>query len=113
MSLLDRLPFRRKPAESPPLAPLSWEQQGTQMVRAWVEDLPYVKEVRLFWLKLERERPLWPVLLPLLAIIGWHTYHSERRKVLEEKHQREERERKEKEAQERQKRYRQSVILHR
>jgi hypothetical protein len=38
--------------------------------------------VRLFWNNLNALRPWWPVLLPLLAWIGWRTYRREHARYL-------------------------------
>jgi hypothetical protein len=38
--------------------------------------------LRLFWHNLYSLRPWWPVLLPLLAWLGWRTYQRERAAML-------------------------------
>ena len=43
--------------------------------------LPPLLPIRLFWDNLRAMRPWWPVLLPLLAWIGWRTYQRERASV--------------------------------
>jgi hypothetical protein len=45
-------------------------------------ELPPLVPIRLFWDSLAAMRPWWPVLLPLLAWIGWRTYRDERARVL-------------------------------
>jgi len=40
--------------------------------------LPQLLPIRLFWDNLSAMRPWWPVLLPLLAWVGWRTYQRER-----------------------------------
>jgi hypothetical protein len=38
--------------------------------------------MRIFWDNLNALRPAWPVLLPLLAWVGWRAYQRERADVL-------------------------------
>ena len=45
-------------------------------------NLPVLAPVRLFWEALDDMRPWWPLLLPLLAWVGWRTYRRERTRVL-------------------------------
>ena len=45
-------------------------------------DLPLLAPVRIFWENLNEMRPWWPILLPLLAWVGWRTYWHERARVL-------------------------------
>jgi hypothetical protein len=40
--------------------------------------LPALMPIRLFWDNLRAMRPWWPLLLPLLAWIGWRAYQRER-----------------------------------
>lgn len=65
-------------------SPQTLKERMTVLVREKIEELPHVKEVRQFWYDLERERDWWPVLIPLLLLVGWNTYQTERRKVLDE-----------------------------
>ncbi len=78
MLLLDRLPFRRQapPAPAPESRPTL-----NRLINDAVIRLPYVPQLRIFWRDLQAEREWWPVLLPLLAWIGWRTYQSERQKL--------------------------------
>lgn len=50
-----------------------------------IDESPFIQKGRDYWAKLEKERDWWPVLLPVLAWIGWSTYRKERHKVLEER----------------------------
>ena len=49
---------------------------------AHVLDMPLLAPVRIFWGSLSDMRPWWPILLPLLALVGWRTYRRERARVL-------------------------------
>ena len=51
------------------------------LIEQVLESPPFIP-VRLFWDNLYALRDWWPVLLPLLAWIGWRTYRSEREAVL-------------------------------
>ena len=54
------------------------EVEGRSVVeQAWTS--PLFAPLRLFWVTLEAFRPWWPVLLPLLAVLGLRTYQHERR----------------------------------
>lgn len=63
----------------PPTEATSLRDTITQVL-----ELPPVLPIRLFWDNLIAMRPWWPVLLPLLAWIGWRTYRNERARVLGE-----------------------------
>ena len=45
-------------------------------------DSPLLAPMRIFWDNLNALRPIWPVLLPLLAWVGWRAYQREREDVL-------------------------------
>lgn len=45
---------------------------------------PPMLPVRLFWNTLDEFRPYWPVLIPLLALLGIRTYRRERAEYLNE-----------------------------
>ena len=81
MTLRDRLPFRRK--TNPPPTPTS--QQRFAFLTETVIDRFYMRRILAFWEDLQKTEAWWPVVLPLLAWVGWRTYHSERRKMLEER----------------------------
>lgn len=54
-------------------------------VRSIVDEalaVPQLVSARLFAENVVALRPWWPVLLPLLAWVGWRTYRSERAAVL-------------------------------
>lgn len=44
-------------------------------------DTPFFIPLRLFWSNLQELRPYWPILLPLLAIVGVRAYRNERRSL--------------------------------
>lgn len=81
MTLLDRLPFRRK--TNPPPQPTT--QQRFAFLTETIIDRFYVRRITAFLDDLEKTEAWWPVVLPLLAWVGWRTYHNERRKILEER----------------------------
>jgi hypothetical protein len=58
------------------------EVPGPRALVAQVLDLPLLAPIRIFWANLYEMRPWWPVLLPLLAWVGWRTYKRERAAVL-------------------------------
>jgi hypothetical protein len=68
--LAGRLP--EPPAEAPTVASTLSE----------IYHMPVLAPVRFFWEALYDMRPWWPVLLPLLAWVGWRNYRRERTKVL-------------------------------
>jgi hypothetical protein len=55
---------------------------GPADLLAEILNLPLLAPVRLFWEALDDMRPWWPILLPLLAWVGWRTYRRERASVL-------------------------------
>jgi hypothetical protein len=61
------------PPEQPP---------GLQELLEQAFEIQLLVPVRLFWNNLNALRPWWPVLLPLLAWIGWRTYRRERARYL-------------------------------
>ncbi|MCG8346723.1 MAG: hypothetical protein MI924_02945 [Chloroflexales bacterium] len=75
---MNRLPFRR---ESPPPPPPSPTDRVNDMLQNAIERIPYLHQLRIFWRDLESERDWWPILIPVLAWIGWRTYRNERRKL--------------------------------
>lgn len=82
MSILNRLPFvRKQPAPPAPAEP----RTRLESLRESALDLPYVRPVQAFWHDLQAVDSLWPVVLPLLAWVGWRTYQAERRKIRAEK----------------------------
>ena len=58
------------------------ESSDIQSLLAQALDVLPIAPVRLFWENLNKMRPWWPVLLPLLAWVGWRTYQREREAVL-------------------------------
>lgn len=60
----------------------SKEATDVPSLLAQAMDILPIAPVRLFWDSLSELRPWWPVLLPLLAWIGWRTYQRERAAVL-------------------------------
>ena len=73
--MLRRLLTRGLP-EPPDAAP------GPAEMLTQILDLPLLAPVRIFWENLNEMRPWWPILLPLLAWVGWRTYRRERARVL-------------------------------
>ncbi len=57
-----------------------------EQARQRIEELPYIKGLRIFWADLHAMRAWWPVLLPLLTYIGWRTYHDERSRLQQRSH---------------------------
>jgi hypothetical protein len=74
---LRKLFSRRQP--EPPAEPL----EARTYIQQALDTLP-IAPVRLFWDNLDEMRPWWPVLLPLLAWVGWRTYRRERAALLEQ-----------------------------
>jgi hypothetical protein len=60
----------------------SEDATGIPALLAQALDVLPLAPVRVFWDSLSELRPWWPVLLPLLAWIGWRTYQQERAAVL-------------------------------
>ncbi len=58
------------------------EAPGLSNVLTEFWNLPVLAPVRLFWEALDDMRPWWPILLPLLAWVGWGSYRRERSRVL-------------------------------
>lgn len=50
-----------------------------------IEQHPLVIGFRAFEHNLQELREWLPLLLPMLVVIGWHTYRTERRKVLQKR----------------------------
>jgi hypothetical protein len=55
---------------------------GATDLVAEIFNQPLLAPVRIFWGSLNDMRPWWPILLPLLALVGWRTYRRERARVL-------------------------------
>jgi hypothetical protein len=58
------------------------EAPGLRTMLMTALDSPMLAPIRIFWDNLNTLRPIWPVLLPLLAWVGWRTYQRERAAVL-------------------------------
>jgi hypothetical protein len=58
------------------------ETPGPRTLIAQALDVRPLAPLRAFWEGLNAMRPWWPVLLPLLAWIGWRTYQRERTELL-------------------------------
>jgi hypothetical protein len=58
------------------------EAPGLRTIVLTALDSPLLAPMRIFWDNLNALRPLWPVLLPLLAWVGWRAYQRERADVL-------------------------------
>ena len=71
--------FSRSLPDSPPAAP------GRLALVRQVVDMPMLVPFREFWEQLEAFRPWWPVLLPLLAWVGWRAYQRERAALARER----------------------------
>jgi hypothetical protein len=67
--LTQRLP--EPPAEAPGLADM--------LAHFW--NMPELARVRRFWEALDDMRAWWPIILPLLILVGWRTYRRERRRL--------------------------------
>lgn len=55
--------------------------------RSFLQDVlaePLIAPFRLFWLNFLEARPWWPVLIPLMAWVGWRSYKREQRKYFAE-----------------------------
>jgi hypothetical protein len=76
MALRKLLPRRQPEAPAEPPPSRTYIQQA-------LDTLP-IAPARLFWDNLDEMRPWWPVLLPLLAWVGWRTYRRERAALLEQ-----------------------------
>jgi len=82
--MIKRLLSGKQP--EPTTEPQGWfQKQVYPVVQQKIDDMPIIQQGRKYWEKLEKERGWWPVLLPLLAWVGWSTYRKERRKVLQER----------------------------
>lgn len=46
-------------------------------------NIPLLKQAQHFWHRLNEMHDWWPLLLPLLAWVGWRTYRKERAHVLQ------------------------------
>lgn len=69
--------LRRLISRGLPEAP-SEEETGLGPLLAQALDVLPIAPVRLFWDNLSELRSWWPVLLPLLAWVGWREYWRER-----------------------------------
>jgi hypothetical protein len=45
-------------------------------------NMPLLKQAQQYWQRLQEMHDWWPLLLPLLAWVGWRTYRKERAQVL-------------------------------
>jgi hypothetical protein len=78
MRLLDRLPLRRRPPEAP-------EQRSRYgVLQDMVVERLRLRRAQAFANDLLSLEDYWPVLIPLLAWVGWRTYRRERRTFLSE-----------------------------
>lgn len=80
MSFFQRFGKKQETTEEP----VDTRRPKQTLVTHVIDYIPYSSQVRTFHHNLAELREWWPVLLPLLAWIGWHTYRAERRKVLKE-----------------------------
>lgn len=80
MSFLQRFGKKQETTEEP----VEKKRPMQTLVTRTIDYIPYSSQVKTFHHNLQELRDWWPVLLPLLAWIGWHTYRTERKKVLEE-----------------------------
>jgi hypothetical protein len=67
-----------------PEVPSKEEAADVRSLLTQALDVLPIAPVRLFWDSFSEMRPWWPVLLPLLAWVGWRTYQRERAAVLSE-----------------------------
>jgi hypothetical protein len=58
------------------------EETDLRSLLAQSLDILPIAPVRTFWDSFSELRPWWPVLVPLLAWIGWRTYQRERAAVV-------------------------------
>jgi hypothetical protein len=77
MSFFHRIVGNHEPDEPPK----TFSSHMRATVQKKIDRLPYVKTVNTFQRNLEELHEWWPVLIPFLALIGWHTYQNERRNV--------------------------------
>jgi len=61
------------------------EAAGLRAMAAQVLEMGPLLPFRMFWDNLSATRSWWPVLVPLLAWIGWRTYRAERAEFLRER----------------------------
>ena len=76
MTLFDRLPFRRKEPPKPKTRLARFALLQEQLI----ERLG-LRPFQAFWRELQSVERFWPVVLPLLAWVGWRTYRTERHKA--------------------------------
>jgi hypothetical protein len=67
--------------KQPEQEPENFTQHIQKAVQKKADEHPAIEEIRTFWNNLQELRDWWPLLLPVFAWIGWHTYRTERRKV--------------------------------
>jgi hypothetical protein len=66
-----------RPLPEPPDQAPDWKATLDQLLSA-----PLFQPLRLFVLTLNDMRPWWPVLIPLLVLVFWRRYTSERTRML-------------------------------
>jgi hypothetical protein len=76
--------FRRHSDEADPApepsAPL-WRRQAANIIETQIARYPLLVQLRAIWHQLQDEREIWPLLLPLLAVVFVDAYRAERRKL--------------------------------
>lgn len=83
-SLLDalRLPLPLRPKQPPMTNNQSaWQRRLQAVLEVQLAQFPLFIQLRATWRLLREERPDWPWLLPLLAIIFMQTYRRERQRI--------------------------------
>ncbi|MCS6888114.1 hypothetical protein [Chloroflexus sp.] len=80
-----RIPLPRLGANQPATAETNatpaWQRQLQAILEVQLARFPVLIQLRATWRLLREERPDWPWLLPLLAIVFIRTYQRERRRM--------------------------------
>lgn len=82
-SLFDaiRLPLPPFRAQQTPDNTSVWQRQLQAIAEVQLARFPFLIQLRATWRLLREERPDWPWLLPLLAIVFIRTYRRERARL--------------------------------
>lgn len=78
-----RLPLPCLGANQPPMTATTpaWQRQLQAIAEVQLARFPLLIQLRAIWRLLREERPDWPWLLPLLAIVFIRTYRRERERM--------------------------------
>ncbi|HMQ29533.1 MAG TPA: hypothetical protein PKD53_02350 [Chloroflexaceae bacterium] len=73
---------RSEQSDAGPEAESAWRRQVNNILETQIARRPFLVQMRAVWRQLQDERAIWPVLLPLVAVVFYLVYRRERRLVV-------------------------------